>query len=71
MATFEGTVRKNPIAGGHWTLEASDGTRYQLVADAASLVDGQKVVVDGNVDKAAMGIAMTGPILRAKSVRAK
>ncbi len=71
MAQYEGTVKKNPIAGGHWTLETADGTTYQLVADGATLVDGQKVVVDGKVDKAAMGIAMTGPILRAKSVRAK
>ena len=71
MAHFEGTVRKNPIAGGHWTLETDDGQRYQLDADAASLVDGQRVLVDGKIDKAAMGIAMTGPILRAKSVRAK
>ncbi|HEV8324740.1 MAG TPA: hypothetical protein VG389_24195 [Myxococcota bacterium] len=68
--TFRGTLRHNPIAGGHWTLEAEDGTRYQIAdVDPAALVDGRKVVVEGAVDKAAMGIAMTGPILRARSVR--
>jgi hypothetical protein len=30
MAKFRGTVRKNDLEGGHWQLEAEDGTTYVL-----------------------------------------
>lgn len=70
MGKFRGTVRKSDLEGGHWQLQADDGTTYVL-EDAPSAIasDGVKVEVDGAVDRDAMGFAMTGPILRVKSAR--
>jgi hypothetical protein len=72
MAKFRGTIRKNDLEGGHWQLEADDGTTYVLEGlDGAALrglqQDGAKVEIDGAVDREAMGFAMTGPTLRVKS----
>jgi hypothetical protein len=71
MATFTGTVRKNDLEGGFWELHANDGKHYQLQGgDKGLLVDGQDVVVDGKVDRGAMGIGMTGPTLVVQSWKA-
>jgi hypothetical protein len=70
MAKFRGTVRRSDLEGGHWQLEAEDGTTYVLEADGGTLKDGARVEVEGKVDDEAMGLAMTGPILKAKSVKA-
>ena len=68
MAKYRGTIRRNELEGGHWQLEGDDGTTYVLEgAPAAVSQDGTKVEIDGAVDKAAMGFAMTGPILKVKS----
>jgi hypothetical protein len=68
MAKFRGTVRRNDLEGGHWQLEADDGTTYTLEgAPGAIEQDGAKVEIDGAVDNNAMGFAMTGPILKVKS----
>jgi hypothetical protein len=68
MPKFRGTVNKNDLEGGFWELVAEDGKRYQLDGgDAALRKAGLKVEVDGQVDKGAMGIGMTGPILKVKS----
>jgi hypothetical protein len=68
MAKFRGKVRRNDLEGGHWQLEADDGTTYTLEgAPSAIAEDGAKVEIDGAVDKDAMGFAMTGPILKVKS----
>ena len=70
MAKFRGTVRRNDLEGGHWQLEADDGTTYTLEgAPSAIEQDGAKVEVDGKVDDLAMGFAMTGPILKVKGGR--
>jgi hypothetical protein len=64
MPTFRGEVRKNDLEGGIWELHADDGERYQLRGGPADLCkDGQRVEIDGKVDKQAFGIGMTGPIL--------
>ena len=68
MAKFRGTVRKNDLEGGHWQLEGDDGKTYVLEG-AGTLVDGQRVEVDGAVDRNAMGFAMTGPILKFRSTK--
>ena len=61
MGKFRGTVRKNDLEGGIWELHADGGERYQLrTQDKGLLVDGQKVEIDGKVDRGAMGIGMTG-----------
>jgi hypothetical protein len=68
MAKFRGTVRRNDLEGGHWQLEADDGTTYTLEgAPGAIEQDGAKVEIEGAVDKDAMGFAMTGPILKVTS----
>jgi hypothetical protein len=70
MAKYRGTVRRNDLEGGHWQLEAEDGTHYVLEgATTAIEQDGATVEVDGKVDEGAMGFAMTGPILKVKSAR--
>ena len=67
MAKFRGTVRRNDLEGGHWQLEADDGTTYVLEGAPGSIAqDGAKVEIDGAVDDQAMGFAMTGPILKVK-----
>ena len=71
MPKFRGVVRRNALEGGFWELEADDGKRYQLRGGDETLrKEGQKVEIDGKVDRAAMGIGMTGPILAVKSYRA-
>jgi hypothetical protein len=70
MAKFRGTIRRNDLEGGHFQLVAEDGTTYEVQgSDAALSEDGAQVEIDGAVDRGAMSIAMTGPILKAKSVR--
>jgi hypothetical protein len=70
MARFRGTVRRNDLEGGHWQLEAEDGTTYVLEGATRGIEqDGAKVEIEGGVDKDVMGFAMTGPILRVKSGR--
>jgi Protein of unknown function (DUF5818) len=64
MARFCGTVKKNALEGGFWELHADDGKHYQLQGGDNSLrVEGQKVEIEGKIEKDAMGIGMTGPIL--------
>ena len=70
MSKIRGTVRRSDLEGGHWQLEADDGTTYVLEGATRPIEqDGAKVEVDGAVDEDAMGIAMTGPILRVKTAR--
>ena len=68
MATFTGTVKKNDLEGGFWELHADNGERYQLRGAKGDLcVQGQKVAIEGNVDKGGFGIGMTGAYLDVKS----
>jgi hypothetical protein len=68
MPKFTGTIRKNDLEGGFWELVADDGERYQLKGgDDALRVEGQKVEIDGSLDKDAFGIGMTGPFLEVRS----
>jgi hypothetical protein len=70
MAKYRGTIRKSDLEGGHWQLEADDGTTYVLEGAPAGVAsDGAKVEVDGKVDENAMGFAMTGPTLRVKTAK--
>ena len=71
MAKFSGIARRNDLEGGHWQLVADDGTEYVLecaAVDAAKLVDGTRIEVEGAVDRGAMSFAMTGPILKVKAI---
>jgi Protein of unknown function (DUF5818) len=68
MAKYRGTIRKSDLEGGHWQLEADDGTTYVLEgAPVAVAQDGAKVELEGKVEEDAMGFMMTGPTLKVKS----
>jgi hypothetical protein len=70
MAKFRGTIRHNDLEGGHYQLVADDGTAYQLDgSDPVLREDGAKVEIDGAIDRTALSFAMTGPILKVKSVK--
>lgn len=58
---LRGTIRRNDLEGGHWTIETDGGDRYQLVGELAACKDGMKAEVEGKVEKDMMGIGMTGP----------
>ena len=68
MAKLKGTVKKSDLEGGFWELHADDGEHYQIRGGGDGLcVEGQRVEVEGKVDKGAFGIGMSGPILDVKS----
>ena len=70
MAKYRGTIRHSDLEGGHFQLQADDGTTYVLEADGVDAgMDGARVEVDGSVDQNAMSFAMTGPVLAAKKIR--
>jgi hypothetical protein len=59
-----GTIRRSDLEGGHWTFEATDGKTYQLSGSIAAAKDGAKADAEGEVDKGAMGVGMTGPMFK-------
>lgn len=67
MAKLSGTIEKSDLEGGHWLLVTAKGDRYQLVG-AKGVKAGQAVVVEGTVDRGAMGIGMTGPLFTVKKI---
>jgi hypothetical protein len=71
MAKFRGTIRHNALEGGHFQLVADDGTTYEVDgSDPILRRDGARVEIDGSVDRTALSLAMTGPRLKVKSVKA-
>ncbi len=72
MAKFRGVIKKNDLEGGIWELHADNGERYQLSGgDNAVRVEGQKVEIEGSIDKQAFGIGMTGPYLKIASWKSR
>ena len=67
---LRGTIRRNDLEGGHWTLETDKGESYQLVGELDACKDGLKAEVEGKVDKGMMGIGMTGPSLTVQRITA-
>jgi hypothetical protein len=67
MAKLTGTIQKSDLEGGHWLLVTDKGERYQLVG-AKGVRAGQEVVVEGTIDRGAMGIGMTGPTFSVKKI---
>jgi hypothetical protein len=57
---LKGTITRTDIEGGAWLLKADDGEQYQLTGKVEGAQDGQRVEVEGKVDKNAMGIGMMG-----------
>jgi hypothetical protein len=71
MSKFRGIVRHSDLEGGRWELHAEDGEVYDLEgATAAILRDGQRVEVDGKVEKGMMSIGLRGGVLRVNKARA-
>lgn len=58
---LKGTLSRTDVEGGHWLLKADDGEQYQLTGEVKDAKDGQRVEVEGKVDKQAMGFGMMGP----------
>ena len=67
---LKGTIHRNDLEGGHWTIETEKGETYQLVGSTKDCKDGLKVELEGKVDKGAMGIGMTGPSFHVEKLRA-
>jgi len=65
---LKGTIKRNDLEGGHWTLETDGGDTYQLTGAIKGVTDGMKAEVEGKVDEGAMGIAMTGPQFEVKKL---
>jgi hypothetical protein len=65
-----GTIRKNALEGGHWTIETEKGDRYQLIGETDGCKDGMKAEVEGKVAKDMMGIGMTGPSFTVEKLKA-
>ena len=71
MSKYRGTVKRSDLEGGRWELHAEDGEVYDLEGAGADVLrDGQRVEVDGKVDKGMMSIGMRGGVLRVKKARA-
>jgi hypothetical protein len=65
-----GSVIYRDLEGGVWVLEGDDGRTYQLAGgDRGLKKDGQRVEVEGEVEKEALTAAMVGPLLRVKRYR--
>lgn len=72
MATYRGTIKRNDLEGGFWELHTESGERFQIRGGGNDLrVQNQRVEVEGRVDKQAMSIGMTGPILDVSSWKTK
>ena len=62
-----GTVEFRDVEMGVWVLVGEDGRTYQISGGRSSLLkEGQRVEIDGDVDDAAMGVSMVGPVLRVR-----
>lgn len=57
---LKGTITRTDIEGGAWLLKTDDGEQYQLTGKIEGARDGQRVEVEGKVDKNAMGFGMMG-----------
>ncbi len=65
-----GRVVFRDIETGVWVLEGDDGRTYQLAGgDRKIKKDGQRIEVEGSVDRGAMTIHMVGPVLNVEAYR--
>ena len=67
---LKGTIKKNALEGGHWTIETDKGETYQLQGKLDGAKDGMKAEVEGKVNKDVMGIGMTGPHFEVQKLHA-
>ena len=70
MKTITGTIEKNDLEGGIWTLIAEDGETFMLDGgDAALFRDGLKVRITGDETHDVMGIGMVGSFFKVKEYK--
>ncbi|HEX8539462.1 MAG TPA: DUF5818 domain-containing protein [Cystobacter sp.] len=68
--TLTGRVVFRDIETGVWVLEGDDGRTYQLAGgDRKIKKDGQRIEVQGDVDRDALTAAMVGPVFTVTSYR--
>ncbi len=67
---LKGTITRNDLEGGHWTIETDKGDRYQLVGELDACTHGMQAEVEGKVEKGMMGIGMTGPSFTVAKIKA-
>ncbi len=64
---LKGRIAFQDIETGIWTLQGDDGRTYQLDGgDRKIKKDGQRVEVEGDVDRDVVTIGMVGPVFRVK-----
>ncbi len=66
---LKGTIRRNELEGGHWTIETEKGETYQLTGKTDGCKDGVEAEADGKVAKDMMGIGMTGPHFEVSAIK--
>jgi len=67
---FRGKIRRSLLAGREWQLEGDDGQVYtlHLASLPPGIKEGDRARVTGTVNRGAMGIGMSGPILEVDKV---
>lgn len=68
MAKFTGIVRKNDLEGGFYELATTSGEVYRLSTHGKAAA-GNRVEVEGTIEKGGFGIQMSGPSLKVDSIR--
>lgn len=70
MKKFGGKIAFRDVETGVWVLEGDDGQTYQLAGgDRGLKKDGQRVEIEGNVERGGISLGMVGPILNVKSYK--
>jgi cob(I)alamin adenosyltransferase len=65
-----GRIAFRDIETGVWVLEGDDGGTYQLAGgDRKIKKDGQRVEVEGKLDKDSLTLHMVGPVFNVASYR--
>lgn len=66
-----GTIKKNDLEGGSWTLVTDKGETYTLLGTTTGAKDGMKAEVEGKVEKNMMGIGVMGAQFSVSKITAK
>lgn len=64
---IQGTVVRSDLEGGLWLFKTNQGMQYQLEVPGGGsdlLEDGVRATLEGEVDGAAFGIGMAGPVFK-------
>lgn len=66
MATYTGTVKHNDLEGGFLELHTDGGEVFRL--NGAKAQPGDRVKIEGTVERGGFGIHMSGPALKVQSL---